>query len=115
MSASSLFDLYGRLWFETYGMYPSVIVSTLDFGKLGIHRKAMTDAQLGSALAGYFETDNPLVLKRRHPLGLFLCNPTQYLPLPAKQSGSLCSHSPRCDSFAQCTRLTLESGRAVVK
>lgn len=109
---ATLFETYRDRWAALYHVPCSLLLSVLDFGKLGTHRQVLSDEQLEQALEGFFETDDPYVLQRRHPLGLFLVNPMRWAPVlkPAK-SGSFCAHVPVCQSFSQCTKLVLAEGR----
>lgn len=103
MAEAQFFDRYQAKWKEHYNVPCSLILSPLDYGKLGIHLKELTPAQLEQCLDGYFETDDYLVLKRRHPLGLFLVQPTRYMPVETKRRYvTPCPHAPRCKSTGAC-------------
>ncbi len=108
MAESQVFDTYRTLWSEKYGVPCALILSPLDFGKLGTHLRTdgVTPALMTSALEGYFDTDNFLVIKRRHPLGLFLVQPMQYLPVAEKpRYVTPCPHDPRCAATWACCKL----------
>jgi hypothetical protein len=105
MAESQVFDTYRALWAEKYGVPCALILSPLDFGKLGTHLREhhLTVDQLEGALEGYFLTDNPLVVKRRHPLGLFLANPMQYAPRVVVGGYAYpCPHTPSCVNTRAC-------------
>ncbi len=73
---------------------------------MGTHMRenGVTHAQMMQSLEGYFDTDDPLVLKRRHPLGLFLVQPTRYMPVstePERYQAS-CPHTPTCPNMLTC-------------
>jgi hypothetical protein len=110
MSESQVFDTYRALWAEKYGVPCALILSPLDFGKLGTHLREhkITLAQMNDALIGYFDSDDFLVVKRKHPLGLFLVQPMTYLPTE-KASGPRyvipCPHDPRCAATWACCKL----------
>jgi hypothetical protein len=108
MAESEVFGHYRELWQQKYGVPCSIILSPLDFAKMGTHMRenGVTHTQMMQSLEGYFDTDDPLVLKRRHPLGLFLVQPTRYMPVstePERYQAS-CSHSPMCPNTLTCCR-----------
>ena len=105
MAESEIFGRYRELWQERYGVPCALILSPLDYGKLGthLHEFGVTYAQMMAALEGFFATDNPLVLKRKHPLGLFLVNPMQYVPAPTERRyQASCPHRPICPNMSSC-------------
>jgi hypothetical protein len=105
MAESQVFDTYRALWSEKYGVPCALILSPLDFGKLGTHLRetGITVKQMTDALEGYFDTDNFLVIKRRHPLGLFLVQPMQYLPVAPKSKYVVpCPHPVKCHNTGSC-------------
>ncbi len=108
MAESQVFDTYRALWSEKYGVPCALILSPLDFGKLGTHLRTegITPALMTAALEGYFDTDNFLVLKRKHPLGLFLVNPMQYITVPAPTKGYIvpCPHDVKCSATWSCCK-----------
>lgn len=108
---AALFETYRDRWAALYHVPCSLLLSVLDFGKLGTHRQVLTDEQLEQALEGFFETDDPYVLQRRHPLGLFLVNPMRWAPVKQAKTGSFCQHEPVCRSFTACRDLLLAEGR----
>jgi hypothetical protein len=107
MAESQVFDTYRALWAEKYGVPCALILSPLDFGKLGTHLRetGITVKQMTDALEGYFDTDNYLVIKRRHPLGLFLVQPMQYLPAVERpRYVTPCPHTPTCSATWSCCK-----------
>lgn len=103
MPEASIFDAYQAQWQAHYGVPCSLILSPLDYGKLGTHLRSLSVAQMTAALQGYFKTDDPLVLKRRHPIGLFLVQPSRYLPMPTKPTYQWpCPHTPVCANTRAC-------------
>jgi hypothetical protein len=107
MAESQVFDTYRALWSEKYGVPCALILSPLDFGKLGTHLRetGITVKQMTDALEGYFDTDNFLVIKRRHPLGLFLVQPMQYLPVVEKpRYVTPCPHDVKCSATWVCCK-----------
>jgi hypothetical protein len=117
MAESQVFDTYRALWSEKYGVPCALILSPLDFGKLGTHLRetGITVKQMTEALEGYFDTDNYLVIKRRHPLGLFLVQPMAYLPLIATPGLkpryiTPCPHELKCSSTWSCCKKQDEAG-----
>jgi hypothetical protein len=107
MTESAVFQRYRDLWAEKYGVPCALILSPLDFGKLGTHLResGVTIEQMNQALVGYFDTDNYLVIKRRHPLGLFLVQPMQYLPVTEKpRYVTPCPHTPTCSATWVCCK-----------
>jgi hypothetical protein len=110
MAESKVFDTYRALWAEKYGVPCALILSPLDFGKLGTHLRTdgVTPALMTAALEGYFNDDSPLVLKRKHPLGLFLVQPMTYLPTEIVRGPKYvtpCPHDPRCAATWACCKL----------
>jgi hypothetical protein len=108
VAESQVFDTYRALWSEKYGVPCALILSPLDFGKLGTHLRTngVTQQMILDALSGYFDTDNYLVVKRKHPIGLFLVAPLQYLPTPTVRTHYItpCPHDVKCSATWVCCK-----------
>lgn len=69
-------------WKSLYGFECSLILKPLQFSELQQQLSAVPPERLTPALAAFFGTTDPYVLKAKHPLGLFLRDPLRFLATP---------------------------------
>ena len=110
MSEPQLFASYRSHYQASYGL-PSVLSPTvLQFGRMGELLATFSLTQLEDALEAFFADASGGLVSRRHPLGLFLQDPSRWMPVQ-KAKSTLCPHPVTCSSFNQCRDLILAEGR----
>jgi hypothetical protein len=90
-AAESVIDAFRAHWQRCYGFECSLILKPFEFMQLEQQLGKVSVDQLLDALGAYFETQDPYILKARHPLPLFLRDPLMYLAkaAPAAHAGKL--------------------------
>lgn len=72
-------DAFRAHWKRTYSVESTVILNPLQFMDLERQLDKCGESKLLAAMTAFFATDDPYVRKARHPLTLFLREPTKYL------------------------------------
>lgn len=72
-------DAYRERWKGIYGHECSLLLKPLEFSTLAEQMGRIPEETLRAALGAFFESSDPFVAKSKHPLGLFLREPTKYL------------------------------------
>lgn len=104
-------DAFRAHWKRTYGVESTLIINHLQFMDLERQLDTCGEQKILTAMAAFFATDDPYVRKARHPLALFLRDPTKYLATDAavQSRPKGCTHMPACaDAAAHTTRYLSE-------
>lgn len=104
-------DAFRAHWKRTYGVESTLIINHLQFMDLERQLDTCGEQKILTAMVAFFATDDPYVRKARHPLALFLRDPTKYLATDAavhsRPKG--CTHIPACaDAAAHTSRYLAE-------
>lgn len=108
-------DAFRAHWKRAYGFESSLLLKPLELMQLEQQLAALGEARLLTAMAAYFATEDPYVRNAKHPLPLFLRDPSKHLAGAAKagpQRPRGCKHEPACVDDAAHTRRDLADRRA---
>lgn len=113
--AETVLDAFRTHWKRLYGFECSLLLKPLEFMQLEQQIDKVQPAQLLAALGAYFSSQDPYVLKARHPFPLFLRDPLKYLATEAvvKTLARGCQHEPPCVDNAAHTKRDLADRRRI--
>jgi uncharacterized protein YdaU (DUF1376 family) len=114
-ASARVLDSYRAHWKRTYHHDCSLLERPLDIMQLEQQIGAHSVDRVLSALQAYFTTEDPYVIKARHPLPMFLRDPLKYLakdPATKLPPPHGCRHDPPCPDSTTHTRKYLAEQRA---
>lgn len=104
-----LYRVYGAAWAERYRGGRYVWAYQKDAPNLKRLLKMLGEEELSARMVRYIATDDPFIVRARHPFGLFVTGVNSYAgqaaPFTLEEDGPVadCRHSPKCRTDAEHT------------